>query len=162
MIPAVPVAERVVVEMISTDLVPARKPVVSTDVALAEMSSAMVGAGYMTVSTAMAATDVTTPVATTMMAPCMASCMASSMATMTATTVTTTAMAAATVTTPLAPRSVGRQGQRPKRNGHRQNPCQFGFHGVLPVSAPSETSIRKRSNCNIVASDPPADRYRLA
>jgi hypothetical protein len=147
MIPAVPVAERVVVEMISTELVPARKPVVSTDVALAEMSSAMVGAGNMTVSTAMTATDVTTRVATTMMA----SCMASSMATMTATTVTTTAMAATIVTTPLAPRSVGRQGQRPKRNGHRQNPCRFGFHGVLPVSAPSETSIRKRSNCNIVA-----------
>jgi hypothetical protein len=92
MIPAVPVAERVVVEMISTELVPARKPVASIDVALAEMSSAMVGAGNMTVSTGMATTDVATPVATTMMA----SCMASSMATMTA-----TAMAAAATT--LAP-----------------------------------------------------------
>jgi hypothetical protein len=95
MIPVVPIAERVVVEMIST----ARKPVVSTNVALTEMSSAMVGAGNMTVSTAMTTTDVSTRVATTMMA----SGMASSMATMTAATVTTTAVTTTAVTTTLAP-----------------------------------------------------------
>jgi spore coat protein CotF len=97
MIPVVPIAERVVVEMISTELVPAYKPVVSTNAALTEMSSAMVGAGNMTVSTAMTTTDVSTRVATTMMA----SGVASSMATMTAATVTTTAVA--TMTTALAP-----------------------------------------------------------
>ena len=86
-IPFTPVAERVAIETLSTtELVLARRPVVSADATLTEMSSAMVGAGNMTVSTAMAATDVTTPVATAMTAPTMAS----SMATMTAATVTTT------------------------------------------------------------------------
>ena len=55
MIPAMPVAERVMVEMISAELVPARKPVVSTDVAFTEMRSAMVDAGKMT------SADVTSP-----------------------------------------------------------------------------------------------------
>jgi hypothetical protein len=144
MIPSVSVAERVVIEMISTQLVPARKPVVSTDVALPEMSSAVVDAGKMTsadvttpeVSTAMATA---TPVSTTMTACGVATAM-------TTTAMTTTAMAAATMSA-----SVGRQSQRPKRNGHRQNPHQLGFHRVLPLRAPSETSTRKRSNCNIVA-----------
>jgi hypothetical protein len=132
MIPAVPVAERVVVEMISTELVPARKPVVSPDVALTEMSSTMVDAGKMT------SADVTSPEVSTAMAtatPVSTTMTASGVATAMTTTVTTTAMAAATVTTTLAEWSVGRQSQRPKRNGHRQNPRQFGFHGVLPLSA---------------------------
>jgi hypothetical protein len=89
-IPFTPVAERVAVETLSTILpVLACKPVVFTNVTLTEMRSAMVRAGKMTVSTAMAATDVTTPVATTMTAATMASPMAT--------------MAAATVTTTLAP-----------------------------------------------------------
>jgi hypothetical protein len=158
MISAVPVAERVVVEMVSTELVPARKPVVFADVALTEMSSAMVDAGKMT------SADVTTPVVSTAMAtaaPVSTTMTASGVATAMTTTTVTTTTAAATVTT-LAPCSVGRQSQRPKRNGHRQNPRQFGFHGVVPVSAPSDTSIRKRSNRNIVARiRPPAcDRHR--
>jgi len=86
-IPFTPVAERVAVETLSTILlVLACKPVAFTDATLTEMRSAMVGAGKMTLSTAMPATDVTTPVATTMTA----AIMASSMATMTAATVTTT------------------------------------------------------------------------
>jgi len=141
-IPFVPVAERVAVEALSTtELVFARKPVAFTDATLTEMS-AMVGAGKVTVSTAMAATDVSTAMMASCMASAMmASCMASAMATMTTATVTTT----------LAPRSVGRQSQCPERNSHCQNPRQLGFHSVLPVNALSETSIRKRSNRNIVA-----------
>jgi hypothetical protein len=98
MIPAVPVAERVVVEMISTELVPARKPVVSTDVALTEMSRAMVDAGKMT------SADATTPeVSTAMATAAPVSMTASGVATaMTTTTVTTTTTMAATTTT-LAP-----------------------------------------------------------
>jgi hypothetical protein len=133
MIPSVPVAERVVVEMISTELVPARKPVVSTDVALTEMSSAVVDAGKMTsadvttteVSTAMATA---TPVSTTM----------------TTTTVTTTAMAATTVTTttvttttmPATPmgecRAVRHDAKRANRNARCQNTYCLPY-GAFPT-----------------------------
>jgi hypothetical protein len=128
MIPSVPVAERVVVEMISTELVPARKPVVSTDVALTEMSSAVVDAGKMTsadvttpeVSTAMATA---TPVSTTMTASGVAT-------TMTTTTVTTTAMAAATTMGEC--RDVRHDAKRAHRNAHRQNSYCF-LHGASPI-----------------------------
>ena len=88
-----PVAKRVVVEMISTELVPARKPVVFTDVALGEMCSAVVDAGKMT-STAVTTSEVSpaTPVSTTMTG--------SGVATAMTTTMTTTAMAAATTLAP--------------------------------------------------------------
>jgi hypothetical protein len=67
-IPFTPVAERVAVEPLSTILlVLACKPVVLTDATLTEMRSAMVGAGKMTVSTAMAATMTAT--VTTTLAP---------------------------------------------------------------------------------------------
>jgi len=118
MIPSVPVAERVVVEMISTELVPARKPVVSTNVALTEMSSAVVGAGKMT------STDVTTPEVSTAMATA-----TPVSTTMTTTTVTTTAMAATTVTTtamaaatPMGEcRAVRHDAKRANRNARCQN-----------------------------------------
>jgi hypothetical protein len=86
-IPFTPVAERVAVETLSTILlVFTCNPVVFTNVTLTEMRSAMVGAGKMTVTTAMTATDVTTPVAAMT-----AATMASSMATTTATVTTTLA-----------------------------------------------------------------------
>ena len=108
-----PVAERVTVETLSTtELVLARRPAVSADATLTEMTSAVVGAGKMTVSTAMAAAAVTTPVATSMAA---ASAVA---AAMTAAAMTATAMTATAVTTTLAPRNIGRQSQRSERNGH--------------------------------------------
>jgi hypothetical protein len=99
MIPAMPVAERVMVEMISTELVPARNPVVSTKVALTEMSSAVVDAGKMT------SVDATSPVVSAAMAtaaPVSTTMTASGVATAMTTTTVTTTMAAATVTT-LAP-----------------------------------------------------------
>jgi hypothetical protein len=98
-IPFVPVAERVAVETLSTAvLVLTRKPVVFTDASFTEMSSAMVGAGKMTVSTTMAATDVTAPVAATM-ATYMTATVAATMATTMAATMATT-MAAATALAP--------------------------------------------------------------
>jgi hypothetical protein len=129
MIPAVPVAERVVVEMISTELVPARKPVVSTNVALTEMSSAVVDAGKMT------SADVTTPEVSTAMATA-----TPVSTTMTTTTVTTTAMAATTVTTtamaaatPMGEcRDVRHDAKRAHRNAHRQNSYCF-LHGASPI-----------------------------
>jgi hypothetical protein len=136
MIPAVPVAERVVVEMISTELVPARKPVVSTDVALTEMRSAVVDAGKMTsavvttpeVSTAMATAA---PVSTTMTASGAATAMTTTTVTtttVTTTTVTTTAMAAAT---PMGEcRDVRHDAKRAHRNAHRQNSYCF-LHGAF-------------------------------
>jgi hypothetical protein len=137
MIPAVPVAERVVVKMISTELVPARKPVVSTDVALTEMSSAMVDAGKMT------SADVTTPEVSTTMAtaaPVSTTMTASGVATaMTTTTVTTTTMAAATTPTAMAAatpmgecRDVRHDAKRAHRNAHRQNSYCF-LHGASPI-----------------------------
>jgi hypothetical protein len=126
MIPAVPVAERVVVEMISTELVPARKPIVSTDVALTEMSIAVVDAGKMT------SADMTTPEVSTAMAtaaPVSTTMTASGAATaMTTTTVTTTAMAAAT---PMGEcRDVRHDAKRAHRNAHRQNSYCF-LHGAF-------------------------------
>jgi hypothetical protein len=99
MIPAMPVAKRVVVEMISTELVPARKPVVFTDVARTEMSSAMVDAGKMV------SADVTTTVVSPAMAtaaPVSTTMTASGVATAVTATAMTTSVAAATTTT-LAP-----------------------------------------------------------
>jgi hypothetical protein len=123
MIPSVPVAERVVVEMISTELVPARKPVVSTDVALTEMSSAVVDAGKMTTAMATA-----TPVSTTMTASGVATAMTTT--TVTTTTVTTTAMAAPT---PMGEcRDVRHDAKRAHRNAHRQNSYCF-LHGASPI-----------------------------
>ena len=128
-----PVAERVVVEMISTELVPARKPVVSTDVALTEMSSAVVDAGKMTsadvttpeVSTAMATAA---PVSTTMTASGVATAMTTT--TVTTTTVTTTAMAAAT---PMGEcRDVRHDAKRAHRNAYRQNTYCFLLHDAFP------------------------------
>jgi hypothetical protein len=133
MIPSVPVAERVVVEMISTELVPARKPVVSTNVALTEMSSAVVDAGKMT------SADVTTPEVSTAMAT--ATPVSTTMTTTTVTTtVTTTAMAATTVTTtamaaatPMGEcRDVRHDAKRAHRNAHRQNSYCF-LHGASPI-----------------------------
>jgi hypothetical protein len=136
MIPSVPVAERVVVEMISTELVPARKPVVSTDVALTEMSIAVVHAGKMT------SADVTTPEVSTAMAtaaPVSTTMTASGVATaMTTTTVTTTAMATATTPTMAAAtpmgecRDVRHDAKRAHRNAHRQNSYCF-LHGASPI-----------------------------
>jgi hypothetical protein len=97
MIPAMPVAERVVVEMISTELVPARKPVVSTDVALTEMSSAVVDAGKMT-SADVTTSEVSPAMATA--APVPTTMTASGVTTAMTTTVTTTAMTAATTLAP--------------------------------------------------------------
>jgi hypothetical protein len=95
-IPFVSVAEGVVIEMISTTaLVSAREPVASTEVTLADMSTAMMPAGKMMsakvatpeVSTAMAPAEVSTAMApaevTTSVSPSMTA------AAMTATAVTT-------------------------------------------------------------------------
>jgi hypothetical protein len=50
-IPLVPVAECVVIDMISTtELVPARKPIASTEVTLPDMSTTMMSAGKMTLA----------------------------------------------------------------------------------------------------------------
>jgi hypothetical protein len=123
--------------MISTELVPARKPVVSTDVALTEMSIAVVHAGKMT------SADVTTPEVSTAMAtatPVSTTMTASGVATaMTTTTVTTTAMAATTTPTAMAAatpmgecRDVRHDAKRAHRNARCQNAYSFLLHGVLP------------------------------
>jgi hypothetical protein len=116
----------------TTELVPARKPIPSTEVTLADMSRAMMPAGKMTsanvttpeVSTAMAAAEVTTAVSPGMTASAV-----------TAAAMTAAAMTAATVTTAaLAPRNVGCQSQCHDCNRQRQNPSESRLHGVLPVS----------------------------
>jgi hypothetical protein len=118
--------------MISTELVPARKPVVSTDMALTEMSIAVVHAGKMTsadvttpeVSTAMATA---TPVSTTMTASGVAT---TTVTTTTVTTATTPTMAAAT---PMGEcRDVRHDAKRAHRNAHRQNSYCF-LHGASPI-----------------------------
>ncbi len=148
MIPAVPVAERVVVEMISTELVPARKPVVSTDVALTEMSSAVVDAGKMT------SADVTTPEVSTAMAtaaPVSTTMTACGVATaMTTTTVTTTAMAAATTAmaaaTPMGEcRDVRHDAKRAHRNAYRQNSYRFLPHGAFPTRSSKIVGVAARA-----------------
>jgi hypothetical protein len=156
-----PVAERIAVDAAPMiKLVPARKLLASSGASLAQVS--MVSAGKITsagvaspVSTAMTASVVARPVSTTMTAAVVARPVSTTMTTAAVSTgMTATAMAAATVATTLTPRNLGRQTQRPESNSYCQNPRQLAFHGVLPVNTPSETSTRKRSNCNIVARIP--------
>jgi hypothetical protein len=148
-IPSVPVAECVVIEMISpVEPAFARKPVASTEATLADMGTAVMPSGKMTPA------EVTAPEVSTAM-PAAEVTMTAAEVTMTASAVTTavtTATTAATVTTnTLAPRNVGSRDERAECNRNRQNPSEFRFHDVLPVNTSSETPTQKRLSCNIVA-----------
>jgi hypothetical protein len=101
-IPFVPVAECIVTEMISTtELVPARKPIASTEVTLADMGTTMMPAGKMMsarvttpeVSAAMAPAEVTTSVSTSTTASTMATAMTSTAVTTPTVTAPTPALA---------------------------------------------------------------------
>jgi hypothetical protein len=152
MIPAMPVAKCVVVEMISTELVPARKPVVFTDVALGEMCSAVVDAGKMT-STAVTTSEVSpaTPVSTTMTG--------SGVATAMTTTMTTTRHGRRHHPCSMKRRS-------PKSAPQAQRPSPKSAPVWVSWGPPREHTVGnvnpKTFKLQYRCKNPPADRYRLA